>query len=280
MTFSIVARTTRANGQVELGVAVASKFLAVGAAVPAAGVGAGALATQAFANLAYRIDGLELLREGLSASEVVNQLTSADEMASQRQLGVVDRDGGSASFTGGDCFTWAGHRNGPGYAIQGNILTGEDVVADMEKVWLASSELPIARRLLAALAAGDAAGGDARGRQSAAIFVVTPNGGYGGTSDVMVDLRVDDHTHPVSELTRLMDLHALYFERPDPQECLPLEGDLAIEVRSLLSGLGYDAQDLNKALEDMSGVENLEERMVKDRIDPVVLDHLRKIASA
>lgn len=278
MTFSIVARTVGANGQVELGIAVASKFLAVGSAVPAAAVGAGALATQAFANLAYRIDGLELLRDGLSASHVVDQLTSADDMASQRQLGVVDRDGGSASFTGGDCFAWAGHRTGAGYAIQGNILTGEDVVADMEKVWLASSDLPIARRLLAALAAGDAAGGDSRGRQSAALYVVTPNGGYGGTSDVMVDLRVDDHPHPISELARLMDLHALYFERPNPDECLPLEGSLAQEVRSLLSDLGYTNDDLNKALEDMSGVENLEERMVKDRIDPVVLDHLRKIA--
>lgn len=278
MTFSIVARTVGANGQVELGIAVASKFLAVGSAVPAAAVGAGALATQAFANLAYRIDGLELLRDGLSASHVVDQLTSADDMASQRQLGVVDRDGGSASFTGGDCFAWAGHRTGAGYAIQGNILTGEDVVADMEKVWLASSDLPIARRLLAALAAGDAAGGDSRGRQSAALYVVTPNGGYGGTSDVMVDLRVDDHPHPISELARLMDLHALYFERPNPDECLPLEGSLAQEVRSLLSALGYTNDDLNKSLEDMSGVENLEERMVKDRIDPVVLDHLRKIA--
>ena len=148
----------------------------------------------------------------------------------------------------------------------------------MENVRLASAELPIAQRLLAALAAGDAAGGDSRGRQSAALLVVTPNGGYGGTSDVMVDLRVDDHAHPVAELSRLMDLHTLYFERPNPQECLVLEGPLADEVRTLLATLGYTAADLNKALEDMSGVENLEERMVKDRIDPIVLDHLRKIA--
>jgi len=186
MTFSIVATDGTAWG-----VAVASKFLAVGAAVPAARAGVGAIATQALANLAYRPDGLALLTEGGEAAAVLGALTSADEQREHRQAGIVDATGSAATYTGSACHDWAGGVSGDGYAIQGNILTGADVVAEMERAWLASDPAsPLGRRLLAALSAGDAAGGDRRGRQSAALLVVTPDGGYGGGSDVYADLRV------------------------------------------------------------------------------------------
>ena len=276
MTFSIVghwsgtADTANAadGGTVSLGVAVASKFLAVGAAVPAAAADIGAIATQAFANLAYRPDGLRLLGEGRSAQETLDALTAADEGRDQRQAGVVDAAGRSATFTGPACHDWAGGRTGDGYAVQGNILTGPDVVEAMEKAWL-GSEGRLADRLLTALAAGDLAGGDRRGRQSAALLVVRRAGGYGGTSDVEVDLRVDDHPDPVPELRRLLDLHRLYFDRPDPDTLLPLEGELADEVDLRLRALGFDT------LDDWAGVENYEERMVDGQIDPLVLSQLR-----
>ena len=272
MTFSIVARS--ADGA-EYGVAVASKFLAVGAAVPAAAAGVGAIATQSYANLAYRPQGLALLSEGRSAQEALDALTAADELREQRQAGVVAAAGDGATYTGGGCFPWAGGAVGDGYAIQGNILTGPEVVAAMEAAYLASDPAqPLSRRLLAALSAGDRAGGDRRGRQSAALLVVTPGGGYGGGSDVLVDLRVDDHADPVPELGRLLDLHALYFERPDPDACAPLEGGLADHVRTLLAAKGYRGDDLEKSLSDWASVENLEERMVPGRIDPLVLEQL------
>jgi uncharacterized Ntn-hydrolase superfamily protein len=279
MTFSIVGHLANAagaagaadaadGGALSMGVAVASKFLAVGAAVPAAAADVGAIATQAFANLAYRPDGLRLLGEGRSAQETLDALTAADEGRDQRQAGVVDAAGRSATFTGPVCHDWAGGRTGDGYAVQGNILTGPDVVEAMEKAWL-GSEGRLADRLLAALTAGDLAGGDRRGRQSAALLVVRRAGGYGGTSDVEVDLRVDDHPDPVPELRRLLDLHRLYFDRPDPDTLLPLEGELAEEVDLRLRALGFDT------LDDWAGVENYEERMVDGRIDPLVLSRLR-----
>ena len=275
MTFSIVGHLVDpADGKtVSLGVAVASKFLAVGSAVPAAAAEVGAIATQAFANLAYRPDGLRLLREGRSAQETLEALTAADEGRDQRQAGIVDRSGRSATFTGPGCHDWAGGRTGAGYAVQGNILTGPDVVGATERAWLAS-EGRLADRLVAALAAGDDAGGDSRGRQSAALLVVRAGGGYGGTSDVEVDLRVDDHAAPVPELQRLLDLHRLYFDQPDPATLLPLEGNLAEEVRTHLGALGFDT------LEDWAGVENYEERMVAGQIDPLVLGKLREAAAA
>jgi uncharacterized Ntn-hydrolase superfamily protein len=273
VTFSIVARS--ADGTT-YGVGVASKFLAVGAVVPAAAAGVGALATQAWANLAYRPDGMRLLAEGRSAQETLAALTAPDEQREDRQIGAVDREGRSASYTGSRCMTWAGGRTGPGYAIQGNILTGPEVVEAMDNAWLGTDEdEPLARRLLAALVAGDRAGGDSRGRQSAALYVVTPEGGYGGGNDVLVDLRVDDHPDPVPELGRILDIHELLFGKPDLDACLPLEGELAAEVSARLGTAGHTGETPEAALSSWAGVENLEDRLVPGRIDPVVLDHLR-----
>ncbi|MDQ1698264.1 MAG: hypothetical protein QOG34_127 [Frankiaceae bacterium] len=271
MTFSIVATDGTAWG-----VAVASKFLGVGAAVPAAAAGVGAIATQSWANLAYRPDGLALLRDGKSAQETLDALTGADEHRDQRQAGIVDGTGRAATFTGSGCNPWAGGATGDGYAIQGNILVGAEVVEAMERAWLATDATqPLARRLLAALTAGDDAGGDRRGRQSAALLVVTPDGGYGGGSDVFADLRVDDHERPVTELARLLDLHGLYFGKPDPATLLPLDGDLADEVRRKLADLGHADDNLDSALAEWAGIENYEERLVPNKIDPVVLEQLR-----
>ena len=271
MTFSIVATDGTAWG-----VAVASKFLAVGAAVPAAAVNVGAIATQAWANLAYRADGLAMLRDGKSAAETLDALIAADGNRDDRQAGIVDRDGRAATYTGSGANPWAGGVTGDSYAIQGNILVGPEVVDAMQQAWLATSpNTPLARRLLAALQAGDDAGGDSRGRQSAALLVVTPDGGYGGGSDVYADLRVDDHPAPTKELARLLDLHNLYFGKPDPATLLPLEGDLAAEVRRRLAVLGHDDDDLDKALAAWAGIENYEERLAPNKIDPVVLEQLR-----
>ena len=268
MTFSIVGRS--ADGQA-WGVAVASKFLAVGSAVPAAEAGVGAVATQSYANLSYRPEGLRLLGEGRSAQEVLDALTSADEMREQRQAGVVDRDGRAATFTGSGCHAWAGGRTGDGYAVQGNILTGEDVVEAMERAWLdADPTVSLGRRLLAALTAGDAAGGDRRGRQSAALLVARKGSGYGGESDIEVDLRVDDHGAPVPEMQRLLVLHELYFGTPDPDSLLDLSGSVEREVAARLQVLGHPT------LDSWAGVENYEERMVEGKIDPLVLEKLRE----
>jgi uncharacterized Ntn-hydrolase superfamily protein len=278
MTFSIVARS--ADGRWH-GVAVASKFLAVGAAVPAAAAGVGAVATQAHANLAYLPQGLALLGTGVAAADVAAGLTAADPGRADRQLGVVGASGDGATYTGEACNSWAGGLAGDGYAIQGNILTGPEVVEQMRTAWLAADAgAPLSRGLLAALRAGDRAGGDRRGRQSAALLVVAKGMGYGGTSDIAVDLRVDDHPDPCAELARLLDLHALYFDRPDPTSLLPLRDDLAEEVRALLTRAGHppaDAKvpDLDLALSDWAGIENLEERLVPGQIDPLVLARLR-----
>ncbi|MEV6524687.1 DUF1028 domain-containing protein [Longispora sp. NPDC051575] len=273
MTYSIVARS--ADGSA-LGVAVASKFLAVGMAVPAAEAGVGALATQAYANLAYRPQGLALLRTGLAAADVVAGLTAADQGRADRQLGVVTPTGDGATYTGAGCFDWAGGLAGDGYAVQGNILTGPEVVAEMERSWLGSADLPFPERLLRALAAGEAAGGDSRGRQSAALYVVSPGGGYGGLSDVAVDLRVDDHQDPVAELARLYVLHDQLFGHADPESLLPLEGAVAEEVATRLTALGYAVdRGLDAGLAAWAGSANMEERLVEGRIDPVVLEVLR-----
>lgn len=270
MTFSIVARSP--DGM-SFGVAVASRFLAVGVAVPAAEAGVGAIATQSYANLAYRPQGLALLRTGTDAAHTVSGLTAADPGRETRQLGVVGTLGDGASFSGNECNAWAGGSTGPGYACQGNILVGPEVVQDMEHVWLAgAADQPLATRLVECLAAGDAAGGDRRGRQSAALYVVTPGGGYGGGSDVSVDLRADDHPSPVAELQRLLGLHELYFGRPDPADGIALQGEVAAEVHRLLDRLGQPD------LQTWMGVENYEERALAGAIDPLVLAKLREAA--
>lgn len=200
-TFSITAADPEAG---EVGVAVASRFFAVGTVVPHARAGVGAIATQSFANTTYGPRGLELLERGLTPEEAVNVLTRGDDGRAQRQLGMVDAKGESATYTGAKCIAWAGGRRGPGYAVQGNILTGEEVVAALERGFLESKGKPLGERLYEALRAGDAAGGDSRGRQSAAILVVREKGGYGGFSDRAVDVRVDDHADPIGELGRLL----------------------------------------------------------------------------
>jgi uncharacterized Ntn-hydrolase superfamily protein len=253
------------------GVAVQSKFLAVGSVVPWAEPEVGAVATQAYANPSYGPDGLALLREGLSASEVVERLTSEDEDRDQRQLGVVDGHGGSASWTGPGCNDWAGHRTGEGYAAQGNILVGEETVTALAATFEASAHLPLAQRLIECLAAAQEAGGDRRGQQSASLLVVQKEGGYAGLSDVLVDLRVDDHERPIEELRRIYELHHRLFGLSPREDWLPLEGELRAEVDERLARLGYDSLDA------WAGVENLEERVDgEDAVDPVVLDALRE----
>jgi uncharacterized Ntn-hydrolase superfamily protein len=271
MTFSIVARTGDAYG-----VAVASKFIAVGSVVPAARLGVGAIATQAMAKVSYAADGLALLSQGTSAADTVARLTTLDEGRDDRQLGVVsatDQD----TFTGPGCLDWAGGVNGgdadSGYAIQGNILVGERVVLDMERAWLDNRHLPLAPRLMQALLAGDHAGGDKRGRQSAALYAVAPDAGYDHCG-VLADLRVDDHHDAPRELARLLDLHDLYFGPPGT--VLSLEGALADEVRQHLTALGRSQTDLREALEDWAGEANFEMRMTPDGIDSRVLQALRE----
>ncbi|HET6908667.1 MAG TPA: DUF1028 domain-containing protein [Mycobacteriales bacterium] len=274
MTFSIAATDGQAWG-----VAVASKFLGVGAAVPAAATHVGAIATQAWANLAYRPDGLAMLRDGMTAQRTVDALTQADALREERQVGIVDGKGNAASYTGAKCHDWAGGVTGAGYAIQGNILVGPEVVEAMQSAWLETdARTPLTRRLLTALHAGDLAGGDRRGRQSAALLVVTEKGGYGGGSDVFADLRIDDHAAPVAELQRLLDLHDIYFGKANRATALALDGQLGTEVRDRLAKLGHAHDDLDEALDSWAGIENLEERLVPGRIDPLVLQRLRELS--
>ena len=275
MTFSIVAGCGAAYG-----VAVASKFIAVGAVVPAAVGDVGAVATQSFAKVSYKADTLALLRAGANAAQAVARVTSADPLRESRQLGVVGPTG-AATFTGAECFAWAGGVVGGSgdptdprgrYAIQGNILAGPEVVDEMERAWLSSAGMPLARRLLAALLAGDAAGGDSRGRQGAALYVVEPGGGY-DECGVLVDLRVDDHPQAPQELARLLELNDLYFGGPEDVE--PLQGALAQEVGRRLAQLGHHGADVLVALADWAGVENFEMRLTPEGIDAKVLAALR-----
>ena len=267
-TYSIVACDLEAK---QWGVAVQSKFLAVGSVVPWAEPEVGAIATQAYANPRYGPDGLALLREGLGATEVVERLTARDEGRDERQLGVVDARGDSASWTGPDCNDWAGHHTGPCYAAQGNILVGEETVAALAGTFEETTLLPLVQRLLECLVAAQAAGGDRRGQQSASVLVVQRDGGYAGMSDLLVDLRVDDHERPIEELRRIYELHQRLFEVSPRGAWLPLDGELRAEVDERLARLGYETLDA------WAGVENLEERVDgEDAIDPVVLDALRE----
>ena len=271
-TYSIVACDLEAG---EWGVAVQSKFLAVGAVVPAAEPHVGALATQAWANLAFRPDGMALLRDGYSADDVVRTLVGADDGRGHRQLGVVDGQGRAATYTGSECMDWAGGTTGPGFAAQGNILVSEATVDALASTFEGSAGSPLAERLLSCLTAAEAAGGDRRGRQSAALYVVRKNGGYGGTSDVAADLRVDDHPQPIEELERIYRLHDLLFGHTPEEDWLDVDTPLAGELRERLAALGYEGE-LPDALAAWAGTENLEERVDgADRIDPVVLEQLR-----
>jgi uncharacterized Ntn-hydrolase superfamily protein len=257
------------------GVATQSKFLAVGSVVPWAEPGVGAIATQAYANPRYGPDGLALLRDGHSASEVVARLTAADDGRAERQLGVVDAQGGSATFTGAECMDWAGGLTGPCFAAQGNILVGEETVTALAQTFAATEGRPLAERLLECLAAAQAAGGDRRGQQSAALLVVERDGGYAGLSDVLVDLRVDDHAQPVTELARLHAMHELLFGKTPSHDWLEVDDALRTELEERLRRLGYDGE-LGRALEGWAGTENLEERVDGiERIDPIVLAELR-----
>jgi uncharacterized Ntn-hydrolase superfamily protein len=252
------------------GVAVQSKFLAVGSVVPWAEPHVGAVATQSYANPRYGPDGLALLRQGLAAKEVVRRLTDADDERESRQLGVVDAEGRAATFTGTACHDWAGGRTGEGYAAQGNLLVSAETVDALAETFEAGAG-PLAERLLACLSAAQAAGGDRRGQQSASLLVVERDGGYAGLSDVVVDLRVDEHERPIEELHRLYGIHEALFGKTPKEEWLELDGALGAEVDERLGRLGY------ASLADWAGVENLEERVDGGgAIDPVVLAELRR----
>lgn len=268
MTFSIVGRSPDGTSW---GVAVASKFLAVGSAVPAAAADVGAIATQADANVGFKPRGLELLRAGASATETLERLLADDPKAEHRQVGVVDASGTAATHTGAACFDWAGGIADQDVAIQGNILTGPEVVEAVKAAWDASPDLPLARRLLAALAAGDEAGGDRRGRQSAALYVVRAGAGYGGGDDVAADLRVDDHPAPVGELERLLDLNDLYLTASEEHEKIAVTPELAAEIADLVQRAGHPD------LAAWVGAENYEMRVAEDGswIDERILGILR-----
>jgi uncharacterized Ntn-hydrolase superfamily protein len=272
-TYSIAACDLEAG---QWGVATQSKFLAVGSLVPWAEPHVGAVATQAYANPRYGPQGLTLLREGLAAEAVVERLTSADEEREHRQLGVVDRDGRAATYTGSECHDWAGGRTGDGYAAQGNILVSEDTVNALAETFEQTAGNALAERLLDCLDAAQAAGGDSRGQQSAALLVVEKDGGYASLSDVLVDLRVDDHDRPLEELRRIHGLHQAIFGETPREEWLPVDDKLDAELRERLSRLGFDGE-LDDALFRWAGEENLEERVDRvEAIDPVVLEELRR----
>jgi uncharacterized Ntn-hydrolase superfamily protein len=273
-TYSLVACDLEAR---QWGVAVQSKFPAVGAVVPWAEAEVGAVATQAQANVSYGPDGLRLLQEGLAAEEVVKRLTAADRDEAHRQVGVVDREGRVAAHTGSSCLEWAGGVTGEGYAAQGNILVSEETVTALARTFESSAGRPLPERLLAALAAAQLAGGDRRGQQSAALYVVQKDSGYGASSDILVDLRVDDHERPIEELQRLWGIHDLLFGKTPEAEWLLVDDELAAELRERLAALGFADESLERAFETWAGVENLEERVRGvERVDPVVLAELRK----
>ncbi len=284
-TFSIVGVDTKTG---EIGVAVQSKFLAVGAAVPWAAAGVGAVATQSLANTTFGPRGLALLQSGMEPDQVIQEMINDDPDREDRQVGIVDMQGRSATFTGKGCFDYAGGIAGEGFACQGNILAGEVVVKNMSEVFQ-SSDLPLPERLLAALAAGQTGGGDRRGMQSAALYVVKHEGGYGGFNDRYVDLRVDDHQEPIQELKRLLTLQRLYFGRTKPEDRMPLKGGLLKEVvghlartgylnPSLEADLTYD-ESVQTALRAYFMTENFDDRWTEDAIiDREVLQFMRKQA--
>ena len=273
MTYSIVAADP-VHG--EVGVAVQSKFLAVGSLVPWAAADAGAVATQGLADVTIGPRGLELLRVGTAPADCIGRLLDGDSMREQRQFGLVAADGRAASFTGAECFDHASSVVGGGFAAQGNILAGRAVVEGLASGFLATAGQPLADRLLAALDEAQEAGGDRRGQESAALLVVREGGGYGGNHDRMLDLRVDDHPTPIIELGRLLAMHRLYFDRPDPAEALAIEGALRDELEAVLARRGFASDSgFRDALFGYFGWENLEERWLDEhRLDPTVLAYI------
>lgn len=280
MTFSVAAFDPKTG---DAGVVVASKFLAVGNIVPWVEAGVGAVATQALCNARFGPDGLKLMA-GMDAKKALDTLIVADSGRDRRQVGLVDAKGNAASHTGAGCLGWAGHRTGAGYAAQGNCLAGEAVVAAMAAAF-ETTDGPLYQKLFAAIIAGDAAGGDRRGRQSVALKVLRKGAGYQGLSDTVVDLRVDDAPDPFAELRRLMDLHRLYFFTGDCAR-LALEGEVLATVRALMTRAGHAdtfgtgwSTGLGQAIDAFIGNENLEERFdLKSRsIDQLALDHLARL---
>lgn len=278
-TFSIVGADPKTG---EVGGAVQSKFLAVGAVVPWAKANVGAVATQSWANTKFGPEGLELLEKGLSPDEVIEKLVADDPGRNLRQVAVINAQGEASAFTGEECFDWAGHKVGKNHSAQGNILVSEETVAAMSRSFEQSTD-PLAERLIKALAAAQHAGGDSRGKQSAAVYVLQEGAGYGGYNDVKVDLRVDDHPEPIEELLRLYELHKVFGESTDEQ--LAIEGELFEEIkghlvrRDLLDSpdhTGYN-ETVKEALKTFTLRENFDDRWTEERlIDEVVLDHLRK----
>ena len=275
-TYSIVACDLPAG---QWGVAVQSKFLAVGSVVPWAAPHVGAIATQSYANPRYGPDGLALLREGRTAEEVIEALTSADEARDERQVGIVDGAGRPATFTGKACHEWAGGRTGDCYAAQGNILVSEATVDALAVTFEANAHLELGQRLIECLAAAQAAGGDRRGQQSASLLIVEKDAGYAKLSDTVIDLRVDDHERPIAELRRLFSLHQELFGATPREDWLDVDDTLEDELRERLAALGHSG-DLQQAFDDWAGAANLEERVDGvTRIDPIVLEALRKASS-
>lgn len=268
-TFSVVAFDPKTR---DLGVAVESRFISVGAVVPFAAAGVGAVATQSYANTSYGPKALAMLKKGTHPKDVLKVLMSADDESAQRQIGIVDARGRAAAFTGDECFAWAGHVVGRNYACQGNILAGEEVVRSMARA-LESTEGDLPLRLLAALAAGQRAGGDKRGQQSAALLVVRKGGGYGGFNDRWIDVRVDDHPAPIEELVRTFNLYDVtLLNREDPKDVVPLTPGVVRELQAGLAALGYYKGSANgkydkatrKAFEDWAGMNNFENKVRTD----------------
>jgi len=280
-TFSIVAFDPKTN---ELGIAVESKFLSVGAVVPWAIAGVGAIATQAWANTSYGPHGLRMLKQGMTPKQIGAKLVATDKNAQQRQFGIVDAKGRAFTYTGSGCFNWAGGVTGKNFAAQGNILAGAAVVDALANTFTKTSGA-LEDRLVAALAAGQAAGGDRRGQESTALLVVRKNGGYGGFNDRYLDLRVDDHPTPIDELKRLLDLHRLYLGKTNPDDMLSIDANIARELQTIMQARGFYPGTLNgtwdestqRAFREFAGVENLEDRLLDGaRIDRVVLEFLRE----
>ncbi|WP_090034328.1 DUF1028 domain-containing protein [Cellulomonas marina] len=274
MTFSLVARDD--DGRT-FGVATASKYLAVGATVPAVAAGVGALATQASTNVLFRDAGLRLLRQGRTAPRTVELLVAGDPGRTERQVAVVAATGPPGAWTGEGCSDVACHLVGDGVVAAGNLLADEAVLPAMLRASQGATGT-LARRLLAGLAAGDAAGGDRRGRQSAALVVASGSGVLQLRTSARVDLRVDDHPAPVPELARLLDRHELLVGETDPAAVVPLRGEVAVRVEGLLAALGRTAGRLPARLQAWAGTENLEHRTLLDGLDPVLLDELERLA--